>query len=53
MKFKKDNLTDTAKSLLRAEILQSAMASFKIEGISIPQDDALKTLKKVEVSLGK
>ena len=38
---------------LREEILKSMLASFKIEGIIIPHDLALKALKKVEFSLGK
>jgi predicted nuclease with RNAse H fold len=38
---------------LRAEILKSLMASFKIEGIDIPLNVAEQTLKKVELSLGK
>lgn len=38
---------------LRAEILRSLMASFKIEGIDIPLSVAEQTLKKVELSLGK
>ncbi len=38
---------------LREEILKSLMASFKIEGIEIPLSVAEKTLKKVELNLGK
>jgi len=38
---------------LRAEILKSLIASFKIEGIDIPVSVAEQTLKKVELSLGK
>lgn len=38
---------------LREEILHSARASFKIEGIHISAVDAKATLKKVELSLGK
>ena len=38
---------------LRTEILNSLMASFKIEGIDIPLSVAEQTLKKVELSLGK
>lgn len=38
---------------IRAEILKSLVASFKIEGIDIPLSVAEQTLKKVELSLGK
>jgi hypothetical protein len=38
---------------LRAEILQSLLASFKIEGIDIPLSVAEQTLKKIELDLGK
>ena len=38
---------------LRAQILNSVIASFKIEGIDIPLNVAEQTLKKVEVNLGK
>ena len=38
---------------LREEILKSMLASFKIEGIVISHELALKALKKVEFSLGK
>jgi hypothetical protein len=38
---------------LREQILHSMMASFKIEGIKIPIETALATLKKVELNLGK
>ena len=38
---------------LREQILQSMMASFKIERINIPIDVALASLKKVELNLGK
>ena len=41
------------KKILREQILQSALASFRIEGINITQEMALETLKKVELSLGK
>lgn len=39
--------------LLRIEIMESMLASFKIEGISIPHDLAVSTLKKIEFSLKK
>ncbi|MBL0095579.1 MAG: hypothetical protein IPP46_03100 [Bacteroidetes bacterium] len=38
---------------LRDEILQSLIASFRIEGIDISLSVAKETLKKVEISLGK
>ena len=38
---------------LREQILKSLIASFKIEVIDIPLSVAEKTLKKVELSLGK
>ena len=40
-------------SLLREQILKSLIASFKIEGIDIPQNVAEQALKKVELNLGK
>ncbi len=40
-------------SSLRAEILKSLIASFKMEGIDIPLSVAEQTLKKVELNLGK
>lgn len=41
------------KALRRQQILQSILASFKIEGILIPPDVAQAALKKIEVSLEK
>lgn len=38
---------------LRQQILASMQASFKIEGINIPDDVALATLQKVELILEK
>ena len=38
---------------LRQQILQSMLASFEIEGIHIPVDLAVATLRKVELTLGK
>jgi hypothetical protein len=52
MKGKVKKTTKKDKSL-REQILQSMLASFKIEGINIPQDAAVVALKKVEFSLGK
>jgi hypothetical protein len=37
----------------REQVMHSMMASFKIEGIDIPLDMAIKVLKKVELNLGK
>jgi len=39
--------------LLREQIFQSMIASFKIEGIHIPHDKAMASFKKVEINLGK
>jgi hypothetical protein len=50
---KKAIKTSKKKQVLREQILRSMLASFKIEGISIPADLAAATLKKVELSLGK
>ena len=41
------------KALQRQQILQSMLASFKIEGIHIPADVAQATLKKIETNLEK
>ena len=37
----------------REQILQSLLASFKIEGIEIPKKFAEETLRKLELTLGK
>lgn len=37
----------------REQIMQSALASFRMEGINISKDKALLALKKVELSLGR
>ena len=42
--------TDKAR---REKILESLLASFKIEGIDIPKQFAAMTLKKLELTLGK
>ena len=42
-----------SRKALRKNILQSAIASFKIEGIIISQSKANEVLKKVEASLEK
>ncbi|SHG28419.1 hypothetical protein [Chryseobacterium vrystaatense] len=36
---------------LRQQIMKSAVASFKIEGIKISADTAAKTLKKIEAKM--
>ena len=41
------------KKSAREQIMQSALASFRIEGINISKERALSVLKKVELSLGK
>lgn len=38
---------------VREQILQSMVASFKIEGITIPADLANSALRKIEISLEK
>ena len=43
----------SSKSSVREEIVRSAIASFRIEGIYISEKQASATLKKVEASLGK
>lgn len=44
---------EIVKSSIREEILQSAMASFRIEGIHISTEQAIAALKRVETNLGK
>ncbi len=51
MKTKQVKSTD--KKILREQILESAVASFRIEGIKISKETALETLKKVALSLEK
>ena len=41
------------KKSSREQIMKSALASFRIEGINISEEMALLTLKKIELSLGK
>ncbi|MGZ3755766.1 MAG: hypothetical protein ACXVAY_09240 [Mucilaginibacter sp.] len=41
------------KAALRAQILKSMVASFKIEGINISEDAAISSLKRVSISLEK
>ena len=52
MKSKANKNSKSNKSL-RQQILQSMLASFKIEGINIPANDAASALRKVELILGK
>ena len=52
MKIKQDH-KQKKTSLLREQIMESMLASFKIEGISIPHESATATLKKIEVILRK
>ena len=51
MKTKQIKTAD--KKTLRAQILMSTLASFRIEGIHITKEAASETLKKVELSLGR
>ena len=37
----------------RQKIMESALASFRIEGIDIPKKKALETLHKIEATLGR
>jgi hypothetical protein len=39
------------KKAIRREILDSALASFRIEGIHIPKPKAEEVLKKIEATL--
>ena len=39
------------KKINRERIMQSLLASFRIEGINIPQEQALAAFKKVVVNL--
>lgn len=41
------------KHTLRQQIMKSAVASFKIEGIKISSETATKTLKKIEAKMAK
>ena len=41
------------KKISREQIMHSAVASFRLEGINISKEKALLALKKVELSLGK
>jgi len=41
------------KNTSREQIMQSTLASFRIEGINISKEMALSALKKVELSLGR
>jgi len=41
------------KGKVREEIVASAIASFRIEGITICQEAAMKILKKIEFNQGK
>jgi len=51
MKTKPSKIKD--KKIIREQIMQSALASFRIEGICITEEKALAALKKVELSLEK
>jgi hypothetical protein len=53
MSTTKSSKTVVKNKALRKEILQSAVASFKIEGIHVSGDKALAIFKKVEFSLEK
>lgn len=53
MKTKAATTKNQDKALQRQQILQSMLASFKIEGIHIAPDAAQATLKKIETNLEK
>ena len=42
---------EEVKKSLREQIMQNTLASFRIEGINISTENALTTLKKIELSL--
>lgn len=46
-------LTSNTSKILREQILNSMIASFKIEGITISDENAKEMLKKIEPTLGK
>jgi hypothetical protein len=50
---KKSKNSGKDKNSLREKILRSMVASFKIEGINISNEDAASALKRVSVSLEK
>jgi len=50
MKADKNRQDDKTR---REKILESLIASFKMEGIDIPEQFAARTLKKLELTLGK
>jgi len=52
MKPQSTNIANKDK-FVRKQILRSMLASFKIEGIIIPEDAARATLKKIELTLEK
>lgn len=49
----KIKVTANSSRNLREQILNSMIASFKIEGINISAETAQKTLKRIEPTLGK
>jgi hypothetical protein len=53
MSTSKSNKSQVKPEAVREQILHSMIASFKIEGIHIPADKALATLRKVELNLEK
>jgi len=46
-------LTANSSNILREQILNSMIASFKMEGIDISNENAKAMLKKIEPTLGK
>ncbi|PWJ60452.1 hypothetical protein CLV98_101636 [Dyadobacter jejuensis] len=49
--MKKKNNPTPSKAELRQQIVESAIASFQIEGISIPPLEAQRLLEKIEARL--
>jgi hypothetical protein len=51
--MKSDKAKNKSKAVVREQILESMIASFKIEGIIINHEVALNILKKIQLSLEK
>lgn len=51
--MKKTPQKQPSKTEIRHQILYSAIASFRIEGIIVTEEQGINVLKKVEASLGK
>lgn len=51
--MKENQKKNKDKKYSREQIMQSALTSFRIEGINISKEMALIALKKIELSLGR